>query len=82
VVKRYRVKVHRKGIIVIPAAIRKRLGIVEGSYLDLVVDESGVRLLTPLDLRSAFGIDGGKALEVVKLIHKARRGELEEELRS
>ncbi|MEM4455005.1 MAG: hypothetical protein QXT28_09860 [Thermofilaceae archaeon] len=41
-----------------------------------------MRLLTPLDPRSAFGIDGGKALEVVKLIHKARREELEEELRS
>jgi len=82
VVERYRVKVHRKGIIVIPAAVRRRLGIAEGSYVDLVVDESGVRLLTPLDLRRAFGIDGEKALEVVKLISEARREELEKEFRA
>ncbi|MEM0494499.1 MAG: AbrB/MazE/SpoVT family DNA-binding domain-containing protein [Thermofilum sp.] len=81
-VERYRVKVHRKGIIVIPAAVRRRLGIAEGSYIDLVVDESGVRLLTPLDLRRAFGIDGEKALEVVKLISEARREELEKEFRA
>ncbi|MEM0267456.1 MAG: AbrB/MazE/SpoVT family DNA-binding domain-containing protein [Thermofilum sp.] len=81
-VERYRVKVHRKGIIVIPAAVRRRLGIAEGSYVDLVVDESGVRLLTPLDLRRAFGIDGEKALEVVKLISEARREELEKEFRA
>ncbi|MEM0376501.1 MAG: AbrB/MazE/SpoVT family DNA-binding domain-containing protein [Thermofilum sp.] len=81
-VERYRVKVHRKGIIVIPAAVRRRLGIAEGSYIDLVVDESGVRLLTPLDLRRAFGIDGEKALEVIKLISEARREELEKEFRA
>ncbi|RLE70827.1 MAG: AbrB family transcriptional regulator, partial [Thermoprotei archaeon] len=36
--ERYRVKVHKKGLIVIHAEIRRRFGIVEGSYLELVVE--------------------------------------------
>ncbi len=79
---RYRVKVHRKGLIVIPAEVRRRLGIREGSQLEMVVDENGIRLLVPGSLREAFGVDGEKAVEVARLINASRRAEVEEEIRS
>ena len=78
--KRYRVKVHRKGLVVIPAEVRKRFGIYENSYLELIVDKDCIRLIVPKDLRDAFGIDGKEALKVVKLIHMSRRKEIEEEI--
>jgi len=81
-VERYRVKVHRKGLIVIPAEIRRRFGICEGSYLELVVEGDSIRLIVPRDLRSAFGIDGEKAVEVARLIGVSRRVEVEKEIRS
>ncbi len=79
---RYRVKVHRKGLIVIPAEVRRRLGICEGSYLELVVEDNSIRLIVPRSLRDAFGVDGEKALEVARLISASKRVEVEEEIRS
>ena len=38
-------KVSSKGQVVIPTVVRKRLGLVQGSVLRFVLDESGVRLL-------------------------------------
>ncbi len=76
--ERYRVKVHRKGVIVIPAEVRRRFGIVEGSHLELVVDDDGIRLIVPRSLEEAFGVDGEKALEVARLIAESRRAEVEE----
>jgi len=76
---RFRVKVHKKGLIVIPAEVRRRLGICEGSHLDLIVEGDEIRLIIPRSLRDAFGVDGEKALEVVKLIHASRRMEIEKE---
>ncbi|RLF07998.1 MAG: AbrB family transcriptional regulator [Thermoprotei archaeon] len=78
--ERYRVKVHKKGLIVIPAEVRRRFGIYENSYLELVVDDNGIRLVVPKDLRDAFGMDGDKALEVIKLIHESRRREIGKEI--
>jgi len=78
--ERYRVKVHKKGLIVIPAEVRRRFGIYENSYLELVVDDDGIRLVVPKDLRDAFGMDGDKALEVIKLIHESRRREIGKEI--
>ncbi|MEM2015469.1 MAG: AbrB/MazE/SpoVT family DNA-binding domain-containing protein [Candidatus Methanomethylicia archaeon] len=79
----YRVKVHRKGIIVIPAEVRRKLGIAEGSVVELFVDdEGGVRIKVPEDFRSLFGVDGLKALEVARLIVKSRVGEVEKEVHS
>lgn len=80
--ERYRVKVHRKGLIVIPAGVRRRFGIRAGSYLELVVESDSMRLVVPRSLRDAFGIDGEKAVEVVKLINFSRRIEVEKENRS
>lgn len=75
-VERYRVKVHRKGLIVIPAEIRRRFGIVESSYIELVVDGDTIRLVVPKSLRDAFGVDGERALEVARLIDTSRRLEI------
>ncbi len=79
--ERFRVKVHRKGLIVIPASIRRRLGISEGSYIELVVDRDGIRIVVPQSLRDAFGVDGDKALKVVELIGRSRREKVEKEIR-
>lgn len=80
-VERYRVKVHRKGLIVIPVEVRRRLGIVEGSYVELVVEGDTIRIIVPKTLRDAFGVDGEKALEVARLITASRRKEVSEEVR-
>ncbi|RLF17800.1 MAG: AbrB family transcriptional regulator [Thermoprotei archaeon] len=79
--ERYRVKVHKKGLIVIPANVRKRFGIHEGTYLELVVEDNSIRLIVPRSLKDAFGVDGKRAMEVVKLIHASRRVEVEKEIR-
>ncbi len=80
--ERYRIKVYRKGIIVIPSEVRRRLGIQENSFLELTVEDNTIRLAVPKSLRDAFGVDGERALEVVKLISASRRAEVEEEARS
>jgi len=81
-VERYRVKVHRKGLVVIPASVRRRFGIHEGSHLELVVEDDSIRLIVPRSLRDAFGVDGERAVEVARLINASRRAEVEEEIRS
>ncbi len=79
-VEKYRVKVHKKGLIIIPAEVRRRLGIHEGSQLELVVEGSNsIRLIVPESLRNAFGVDGDKALEVIRLIKSSRRAKVEAE---
>jgi len=78
---RYRVKVHRKGLIVIPAEVRRMLGIQEGSYIELIVEGGEVKLIAPKSLLDAFGADGEKAVDVAKLILAERRAEIEEEIR-
>ncbi|RLE91899.1 MAG: AbrB family transcriptional regulator, partial [Thermoprotei archaeon] len=59
---RYRVKVHKKGLIVIPAEVRRMLGIQEGSYIELIVEGGEVKLIAPKSLLDAFGADGEKAV--------------------
>ncbi len=76
---RYRVKVHRKGLIVIPAEVRKRFGIREGVFLDLIVEGNCIKIVPPKSLLDYFGCDGERALEVVRLIHESRRVEVEKE---
>jgi len=78
----YLVKVHKKGLIVIPAEVRSRLGIAPGMKLQLFVEGDSIRLVVSRDLRSFFGADGEKALEVAKLILEERRRELEQEVRA
>jgi len=81
--RKFKVKVYKKGLIAIPAEVRKKLGIHEGLQLELVVENDGsIRLVVPKNLKNAFGIDGDKALEVAKLIKSSRRAEIEAEVRS
>jgi len=68
--------------VVIPVEIRRKLGISEGSYVEFIVEGDTVKLVVPKSLKDAFGVDGEKALEVVKLISVSRRKEVEEEIRS
>lgn len=78
----YLVKVHKKGLIVIPAEVRSKLGIAPGMKLQLFVEGNSICLVVPRDLRSFFGADGEKALEVARLILEERSRELEQEVRS
>jgi len=43
------VKVHKKGVVVIPKSIRDALGIVEGTLLEVRVEDNKI-VLKPLDL--------------------------------
>ena len=79
--ERYRVKVHKKGLIVIPARVRRKLGISEGSHLEIIVEDNVMRIVVPKSLKDAFAVDGERALEVVRLITASRREEIEEEIR-
>jgi len=72
-VKRYRVKVHKNGIIVIPKEIREMIGIKEEDIVELVVNEGKVSIEKPETLLDLFGIDGNKAVEVARAIVKERK---------
>jgi AbrB family looped-hinge helix DNA binding protein len=41
-----RIRIGEKGRIIIPAAVREALGMVEGEMLDLVVDDGELRMAT------------------------------------
>lgn len=43
----YRATVSSKGQVVLPADVRRKLGLVQGSVLRFVLDDSGVHLLPP-----------------------------------
>ena len=79
---RYRVKVYRKGLVVIPAEVRRRLGIYEDMILELKVENNSTVLTLPKTLKDAFGVNGDKALKVAKLIIESRKKEVEKEIRS
>lgn len=79
---RYKVKVYRKGLVVIPAEVRRKLGIYEGMILELKVENNSIVLIPPKTLKDAFGADGDKALEVAKLIVELRKKEVRREIRS
>lgn len=80
--ERYRAKVYKKGIIVIPKEVREKLGIKEGDVIELVIDNDKIILEKPITLLNLFGVDGDKATEVAKEIVKERRKEVEKEIRS
>lgn len=79
--ERYRVKVYKKGIIVIPKEIRETIGIKEGDIVELIVNEGKVSIEKPETLLDLFGIDGNRAVEVAKAIVEERRKEVEREVR-
>ena len=77
IVEKFRIKVHKKGLIIIPADVRRRFGISEGSYIEFIMDNDGILIIVPKSLREAFGVDGGKAIEVTRMISSSRRSEVE-----
>ncbi|MGC9106496.1 MAG: AbrB/MazE/SpoVT family DNA-binding domain-containing protein [Thermoprotei archaeon] len=79
---RYRVKVHRKGIIVLPSEVRDALNVKEGDYVEIVLESGQVRLERPTSLLDLFGIDGEVAVEVARAVVEERRKEVEKEVRS
>jgi AbrB family looped-hinge helix DNA binding protein len=79
--KRYRAKVYKKGIIVIPKEIRETIGIKEGDIVELIVNEGKVSIEKPETLLDLFGVDGNRAVEVAKAIVEERRKEVEREVR-
>ncbi len=79
---KYRVKVYRKGLVVIPAEVRRKLGLYEGMVLELKVEDNSIVLTPPRTLKDAFGVDGDEALKVAKLIIESRKKEVEKEVRS
>lgn len=64
------IKVHKKGIIVLPKIVREALNIEEGTLLELRV-EDGKILLEPLDLwEKVWGCCSGSAEEAEKELDK------------
>ena len=73
------VRVHRKGIIVIPAEIRKKLNIAEGSVLDLEVEGDRIVLKKTMTLLDAFGVDRDLGDLPLWELERLRREEVEKE---
>lgn len=73
----YRLKVHKKGIIVLPKEIRERLNIKEGDEVDAIVDDEGIYIFPKTTVDKIFGSDKG-ALVALKLLEVERRREREE----
>ena len=70
----YRLKVHKKGIIVLPKEIRERLNIKEGDEVDVIVDDEGIYIFPRMTMDRIFGSDKG-ALEALRLLEEERRRE-------
>ena len=73
----YRLKVHKKGIIVLPKEVRERLNIREGDEVNAIVDDEGIYIFPKMTVDKIFGSDKG-ALEALKLLEEERRREREE----
>jgi len=73
------VKVHKKGIIVIPAEVRRRLNIKEGSVIELEVEGDKIILKRKLTLLDAYGIDKKMGDSAIKELEKLRKREVEKE---
>ncbi|MEJ2769756.1 MULTISPECIES: AbrB/MazE/SpoVT family DNA-binding domain-containing protein [unclassified Stygiolobus] len=73
------VKVHKKGIIVIPTEVRRRFNIKEGSVIELEVKGDKIILKRKLTLLDAYGIDKEMGDSAVKELEKLRKREVEKE---
>ncbi len=72
----YKVKVHRKGIIVIPKEVRDKLNIKEGDEVSVVVDDHGIYIFPNENIEKYFGSDKD-AIEALKVLEEERRKERE-----
>ena len=73
----YRLKVHKKGIIVLPKEVRERLNIKEGDEVNVIVDDEGIYIFPRMTMDRIFGSDK-EALEALRLLEEERRREREE----
>ncbi|WP_016732177.1 AbrB/MazE/SpoVT family DNA-binding domain-containing protein [Saccharolobus islandicus] len=73
------VKVHKKGIIVIPAEVRRRLNIKEGSVVELEIEGDKIILKRKMTLLDAYGVDKEMGDSAVKELVKLRKEEVEKE---
>jgi AbrB family looped-hinge helix DNA binding protein len=68
-------RVSRKGQVVIPAELRKKLSITR---LVVIREEGGKIVMEPvMSMEDAFGIDGEKMREIAREISGDRRAEVE-----
>ena len=74
----YRLKVHKKGIIVIPKEVRERLNIKEGDEVNVIVDDEGIYIFPKESIEKYFGSDKD-ALEALKVLEEERRREREKD---
>jgi len=73
------VKVHRKGIIVIPAEVRRRLNIKEGSVMELEVEGDKIVLKRKMTLLDMYGADKEMGDSALKELERLRKEEVEKE---
>lgn len=73
------VKVHRKGIIVIPAEVRRRLNVKEGSVMELEVEGDKIVLKRKMTLLDMYGADKEMGNSAVKELERLRKEEVEKE---
>ena len=73
------VKVHRKGVIVIPAEVRRKLNITEGSVLELEVEGDKIVLKKAMTLLDAFGVDRDLGDLPLRELERYKREEIEKE---
>ncbi|MDT7906367.1 MAG: AbrB/MazE/SpoVT family DNA-binding domain-containing protein [Sulfolobales archaeon] len=73
------VKVHRKGIIVIPAEVRRRLNIKEGSVMELEVEGDKIVLKRKMTLLDMYGADKEMGDSALRELERLRKEEVERE---
>ncbi|MUM65683.1 AbrB/MazE/SpoVT family DNA-binding domain-containing protein [Acidianus infernus] len=72
----YKLKVHKKGIIVIPKEVRDKLNIKEGDELNVVADGEGIFIFPQRNIEKYFGSDKD-AIKALKVLEEERRKERE-----
>ncbi|BAB66607.1 AbrB/MazE/SpoVT family DNA-binding domain-containing protein [Sulfurisphaera tokodaii] len=72
----YRLKVHKKGIIVIPKEVRDKLNIKEGDEVNVIVDDEGIYIFPKESIEKYFGSDKD-AIQALKILEEERRKERE-----
>jgi len=71
------ITVDKRGSINLPAALRSELGLVKGSYFDLVVEEGGTIRLQPVSMYPCIRLNE-KGLNKLKEARQSGRGTLPE----
>ncbi|MEM0373646.1 MAG: AbrB/MazE/SpoVT family DNA-binding domain-containing protein [Sulfolobaceae archaeon] len=71
-----KLKIHKKGIIVIPKEIRERLNLKEGDEVNVVYDDEGIYIFPKHEIKEYFGSDKD-ALKALEILMDMRRKERE-----